>query len=182
MYVTLDRLQPADDKLVYSQARAEGDRYIYRIKQSGTQTIKLATTNADVGDCTVTLQADYFDTQSVTIQQGNIVTYSGQNITVTYSTDRPDLSGGSGSSSYSATINSITVDGAQVDYTGSATYTYSSNPGTLTVTLNSISITASDLKDSTDIKFDCTVTRQKGSVSNSKPAKFTKTIKELGLK
>lgn len=69
MYVTLDRLHPADDQLIYSQAKAGGDRYIYRIKQSGKQTIKLATTSADVGDCTVTLQADYFDTQSVTIRQ-----------------------------------------------------------------------------------------------------------------
>ena len=69
MFVILDRLHPADDKLVYSQARAEGDRYIYRIKQAGKQTIRLATTSADVGDCTVTLQADYFDTQSVTIRQ-----------------------------------------------------------------------------------------------------------------
>ncbi|MBO5901589.1 MAG: hypothetical protein J6Q36_04140 [Alistipes sp.] len=182
MYVTLDRLQPADDQLVYSQARAEGDRYIYRIKQSGKQTIRLATTSADVGDCTVTLQADYFDTQSVTIHQSNAITYSGKNITVTYSTDRPTLTGGSGTTSYSATINSITVDGAQVDYTGSATYSYSSNPGTLTVTLNSISITASDLEDSTIIEFECTVTRKRGSASNSKTAKFTKTIKELGLK
>ena len=69
MFVILDRLHPADDQLVYSQARAEGDRYIYRIKQAGKQTIRLATTSADVGDCTVTLQADYFDTQSVTIRQ-----------------------------------------------------------------------------------------------------------------
>ena len=69
MYVTLDRLQPADDQLIYSQAKTGGDRYIYRIKQAGTQTIKLATTEAAVGDCTVTLQADYFDTQNVTIRQ-----------------------------------------------------------------------------------------------------------------
>lgn len=69
MYVILERLHPADDQLVYSQARAEGDRYIYRIKQAGTQTIKLATTNADVGDCTVTLQADYFDDETVVINQ-----------------------------------------------------------------------------------------------------------------
>ena len=72
MYVTLDRLHPADDQLVYSQARAEGDRYIYRIKQAGKQTIKLATTDAAVGLCTVTLQADYFDTQSVEILQSNV--------------------------------------------------------------------------------------------------------------
>lgn len=72
MYVILDRMHPADDQLVYSQARAEGDRYIYRIKQAGKQTIRLATTSADVGDCTVTLQADYFDTQSVTIRQKGI--------------------------------------------------------------------------------------------------------------
>ena len=72
MYVTLDRLHPADDQLVYSQAKAGGDRYIYRIKNAGKQTIKLATTDADVGDCIVTLEADYFDTQIVTIQQSNV--------------------------------------------------------------------------------------------------------------
>ena len=72
MSVILDRLHPADDQLVYSQARAEGDRYIYRIKQAGKQTIRLATTSADVGDCIVTLQADYFDTQSVEILQSNV--------------------------------------------------------------------------------------------------------------
>ena len=72
MYVTLDRMYPADGQLVYSQARAEGDRYIYRIKQAGTQTIKLAT-NEDVGGpCTVTLQADYFDTETVEILQSNV--------------------------------------------------------------------------------------------------------------
>ena len=69
MYVTLDRMHPADDLLVYSQGRANGDRYIYRIKQAGTQTIKLATTEDLGGPCTVTLQADYFDTETVTINQ-----------------------------------------------------------------------------------------------------------------
>ena len=69
MFVTLDRLHPADDQLIYYQAKAGGDRYIYRIKQSGKQTIKLATTEAAVGDCTVTLEADYFDTESKSIQQ-----------------------------------------------------------------------------------------------------------------
>lgn len=67
MYVILDRLQPADDQLVYSQARAEGDRYIYRIKQAGTQTIRLATTEDVGGICAVTLQADYFETETITI-------------------------------------------------------------------------------------------------------------------
>ena len=69
MYVTLDRMHPADDQLVYSQAKAGGDRYIYRIKQAGTQTIRLATTEDIGGPCTVTLQADYFDTETVTINQ-----------------------------------------------------------------------------------------------------------------
>ena len=69
MYVTLDRMHPADDNLVYSQIRAEGDRYVYSIKQAGTQTIRLATKEATKGTCTVTLQADYFDTQTVTINQ-----------------------------------------------------------------------------------------------------------------
>lgn len=72
MFVTLDRMHPADDQLVYSQVRAEGDRYIYRIKQAGTQTISLATTEAVAGLCTVTLQADYFDTQTVTIKQADV--------------------------------------------------------------------------------------------------------------
>ena len=69
MYVTLDRLHPADDQLVYSQAKAGGDRYIYRIKQSGKQTISLATTEDAGGTCTVTLQADYFDDESKEINQ-----------------------------------------------------------------------------------------------------------------
>ena len=72
MYVTLDRMHPADDKLVYSQIRVEGDRYVYRIKQAGTQTIKLATTEDTGGTCAVTLEADYFDTQTVTIQQSDV--------------------------------------------------------------------------------------------------------------
>ena len=393
MYVTLDRLQPADDQLVYSQAKAGGDRYIYRIKQAGTQTIKLATTEDVGGPCTVTLQADYFDTETVTIQQvgrefrslnitnnriaqglgrsvnitfqlsaeegnnaqkdvtvtlgnmaingkntftfntddsdavtnnngtytiknvvtaddpagelkvtitakgyssreaitkerpkpkftvslsktrlganageevvlsfssedlvdgmavtleldglkpqdnlptravtryvytvvngkgtqnvtlqtteatsktcyvqlkaeefgfedsetlsvvqSNAITYSGKNITVTQNVNRPEVSGGGNSSStYSAEINSITVDGAQVDYEGSATYTYSRNPGTLTVNLSSISITGGDLNNSTEIEFNCTVTRKKGSATGTTTATFTKTIGELGL-
>ena len=72
MFVTLDRLHPADDQLIYYQAKAGGDRYIYRIKQAGKQTIKLATTEDVGGPCTVTLQADYFDTQSVEILQSNV--------------------------------------------------------------------------------------------------------------
>ncbi len=72
MFVTLDRMYPADDQLTYSQIRAEGDRYIYRIKQSGKQTIRLATTEAVDGICSVTLQADYFDTQTVTIKQADV--------------------------------------------------------------------------------------------------------------
>ena len=69
MFVTLDRMHPADDQLVYSQVRAEGDRYLYRIKQAGTQTIKLATTEDAGGVCKVTLQADYFDTETKEISQ-----------------------------------------------------------------------------------------------------------------
>ena len=72
MFVTLDRMHPGDDQLVYSQVRAEGDRYIYRIKQAGTQTIRLATVEAAAGSCAVTLQADYFDTQTVTIKQADV--------------------------------------------------------------------------------------------------------------
>ena len=69
MFVTLNRMHPADDKLTVSQAKAEGDRYIYLINEAGPQTIRLATTEDAGGPCTVTLQADYFDTETVTIQQ-----------------------------------------------------------------------------------------------------------------
>ena len=69
MFVTLDRMHPADDQLTYSQVRTGGDRYIYHIRQAGTQTIKLATTEDVGGSCTVTLEADYFETQTVEIQQ-----------------------------------------------------------------------------------------------------------------
>lgn len=69
MFVTLDRMHPADDQLVYSQGSGEADRYIYRIKEAGKQTIRLATTEDTGGPCTVTLQADYFDTETVTISQ-----------------------------------------------------------------------------------------------------------------
>ena len=72
MFVTLNRMHPADDQLTVSQARAEGDRYIYLIKQAGQQTIKLATIHAETGICTVTLEADYFDTQTVTIRQTDV--------------------------------------------------------------------------------------------------------------
>ena len=72
MSVILNRMHPADDQLTYSQARAEGDRYIYHINAAGPQTIRLATTEAATGTCSVTLQADYFDTQTVTIRQTNI--------------------------------------------------------------------------------------------------------------
>lgn len=162
-------------------------RYVYTVSGTGQQNITLVTTESTATSktCSVKLKAEDFgfeDSETLSVVQSNVITYSGQNIKVTYSTDRPSLSGGSGSTSYSATINTITVDGAQVDYTGSATYTYSYNPGTLTVTLNSISITARDLNDSAVIEFECTVTRKRGSASNSKTVKFTKTIKELGLK
>ena len=72
MFVTLDRMHPADGQLVYSQARTGGDRYIYYIKQAGQQRIKLATTEAASGTCTVTLEADYFDTQTVEIYQTDV--------------------------------------------------------------------------------------------------------------
>ena len=73
MFVTLDRMHPADGQLVYSQARTGGDRYIYHITQAGQQRIKLATTEAASGTCTFTLEADYFDTQIVEIYQTDVL-------------------------------------------------------------------------------------------------------------
>lgn len=71
VYVTLNRLVPADDEdnLEYIIERAVGDKYLYRVKNSGKQTIRLATAEALEGDCTVTLEAQYFDTEVVTVPQ-----------------------------------------------------------------------------------------------------------------
>jgi hypothetical protein len=122
MFVILDRMHPADDQLVYSQAKAGGDRYIYSIKQAGTQTIKLATTEAVAGICSVTLQANYFDTQTVEILQSNIVTYAGTiNINSTLNFDNWLQTDSSHSSS--AKFN-VKVGGNQVDVTNwKLTYT-----------------------------------------------------------
>ena len=189
MFVILDRLHPADDKLVYSQARAEGDRYIYRIKQAGKQTIRLATTSADVGVCTVTLQADYFDTQSVTIRQSSIVTYTGT-ITVTdanltfnqLQTDR----------SYSHSVKySITVDDNEVvtdqeftsytidkEQTGNWwNYQYYIT-GISSFTIENVSISGEGIDDTTEVSITITITTDYGS----QIVTYSKTIKELGLK
>ena len=72
VYVTLDRLVPADDEenLEYDLTqRAVGERYLYRVPGSGRQTIRLATAEALEGDCTVTLEAQYFYTEVVTVPQ-----------------------------------------------------------------------------------------------------------------
>ena len=98
MFVTLNRMHPADDQLTVSQAKAEGDRYIYLINEAGTQTIRLATTEAASGTCTVTLQADYFDTQTVAIRQGVGVVFDRwedtYNSSVTDTTERLGLPAG----------------------------------------------------------------------------------------
>lgn len=159
--------------------------YVYTVNGTGEQKVTLVTTEATSKTCTVQLKAEEFefeDSQILSVVQSNAITYSGKNKTVTQNVNRPEVSGGGNSSStYSAEINSITVDGAQVDYEGSATYTYSRNPGTLTVNLSSISITGGDLNNSTEIEFNCTVTRKKGSATGTTTATFTKTIGELGL-
>ena len=161
-------------------------RYVYTVNGTGTQNVTLLTTEATSKTCYVQLKAEEFgfeDSQILSVVQSNNITYSGENIIkVTYSINRPVVSGGgNNSSSYSATINSIKVNNATVDYKGSATYTYSNNPGTLTVTLDSISIIGSGLSSSTVIEFDCTVTRKKGNATGTTTATFTKTIGELGL-
>ena len=178
----LDGLRPQTDLPTRAVTR-----YVYTVNGTGQQKITLVTTESTTTSktCSIQLKAEKFgfeDSQILSVKQSNNVTYSGKNINVTYSVNRPDVSGGSGSSSYSATIDSITVNGGTVDYKGSATYTYSNNPGTLTVALDSISITDNDLNDSTVITFECTITRKKGSSTGTVTATFTKTIKDLGLK
>jgi hypothetical protein len=179
--VKLEGLVPAQNSDLEPLTRAT--TYVYRPNASGTYTIPLKTAEDGENTCTVKLSADGFeDSETMTVVQSNTVTYSGKDIKVEYSINRPNVNGGSNySSSYSAEINSIKVDNKAVDYTGSAKYTYSSNPGTLTITLTSISITDNNLSSSTVIEFDCTITRTKGNATGTTTAKFTKTIGELGL-
>ena len=159
-------------------------RYVYTVDGTGTQTITLVTTESTTSSktCSIQLKAEGFESSSVLeVVQSNTVTYSGKNIKVTYSANRPDVSGGSGSSTYSAQINTIKVNDKEVNYEGSASYTYSYNPGTLTITLDSISITDNNLDSSSVVEFECTITRKKGTTTGTRTEKFTKTIGELGL-
>ena len=191
MYVILERLHPADDQLVYSQARAEGDRYIYRIKQAGKQTIKLATTNADVGDCTVTLQADYFDTETVEIKQSNIVTYAG-----TINVTDANLNFGnnnnlqtdynySSSATYSITVGDkeLVTNKELTSYKTSTTRTGTTNnrkyyiTGINSFTIENVSISGEGINEGTTVKIEITITAN----NNSRTVTYSKTINELGL-
>lgn len=174
----LDGLRPENDLPTRAVTR-----YVYTVNGTGTQEITLVTTEATTTSktCYVQLKAEEFgfeDSQILSVVQSNAVTYSGTDKKVTYSINRPNGNG----NSYSATINSIKVNNASVDYDGSAEYTYSKGSGTLTITLDLISITGSDLSTSTEIEFDCTITRYNwGTATGTTTAKFIKTIGELGL-
>lgn len=170
----LDGLRPKEDLPTRAVTR-----YVYTVNGTGTQEITLVTTESTTTSkmCSVQLKAEEFgfeNSEILSVVQSNAVTYSGTNKNVTYSI-RPN----GYANSYSATINSIKVNNASVDYDGSAAYTY----GTLTITLNSISITGSDLSTSTEIEFDCTITGYDwwGTATGTTTAKFIKTIGELGL-
>lgn len=74
VYVTLNRLLPSEseDNLEYVVERAVGDKYLYRVKNSGKQTIRLETAGATEGECTVTLEADLFETEEVSVAQTDV--------------------------------------------------------------------------------------------------------------
>ena len=179
----LDGLRPKDDLPTRAVTR-----YVYTVNGTGTQNIPLVTTGSTTTSktCYVQLKAEKFgfeDSQILSVVQSNAVTYFGEDIKVTENIDRPEVSGGNwwDNSTYSATINSINVNNASVDYKWSAIYTFNYNTGTLTITLNPISITGSGLNSSTVIVFECTVTHKRGNATGTKTATFTKTIGELGL-
>ena len=105
VYVTLDRLVPADDEenLEYVIERAVGDRYLYRVENSGIQTIKLATAEPVSGECSVTLEAPYFDTETISISQkllqfrdltmpARVTQGTGRNVNITFKLAEGDIS------------------------------------------------------------------------------------------
>lgn len=191
MYVILDRMHPADDQLVYSQARAEGDRYIYRIKQAGTQTIKLATTEDVGGTCAVTLQADYFDTQRVEILQSNIVTYAGTiditNANLSFNQLQTNSSYSS-SAKYSIIVGDKTVVEDQTltsdSYTTENTRTGNNSNRRYYITrinsfkIENVSISGADISGDTNVKIVITITTN----YDSRTVTYSGTIDKLGLK
>lgn len=144
MFVTLDRMHPADDQLIYSQARAEGDRYLYRIKQAGTQTIKLATTEDNGGTCKVTLQADYFDTEtkeisqvgrefrSLKINNNRIAQGLGRSVDITFQLDAAE--GNNAQKDVTVTLTNMTINGEHtVTFNTGDNNAVTNNNGTYTI-------------------------------------------------
>ena len=144
MYVTLDRLMPADDQLVYSQLRAEGDRYLYLIKQAGTQTIRLATTEEAGGACKVTLQAEYFDTETKEINQvgrefrslkitnDRIAQGLGRSVNITFQLDAAE--GNNAQKDVTVTLTNMTINGEHtVTFNTGDNNAVTNNNGTYTI-------------------------------------------------
>ena len=194
MFVILDRMHPADDQLVYSQAKAGGDRYIYRIKHAGTQTIKLATTEAVAGICSVTLQANYFDTQTVSVVQRNIVTYAGTiditnaNLNFGNNNNLQTDSNYSSSATYSIIVDNNTVGAGQTltldSYTtenmrtGNNRWNYQYYiTGINSFTIENVSISGADISGDTNVEIVITITTDNGS----RTVKYSGTIDKLGL-
>ena len=144
MYVTLDRLMPADDQLVYSQLRVEGDRYLYLIKKAGTQTIRLATTEDAGGACKVTLQAEYFDTETKEIQQkgrefrslkinnNRIAQGLGRSVDITFQLDAAE--GNNAQKDVTVTLTNMTINGEHtVTFNTGDNNAVTNNNGTYTI-------------------------------------------------
>ena len=189
MYVTLDRMHPADDNLVYSQIRAEGDRYVYSIKQAGTQTIRLATNDANSGTCTVTLQADYFDTQTVTINQSGIVTYAGTinvtNANLNFNQLQTNNSNYTSSATYSIKVNGKDVVTNEVlkSYTTTTTttnwgWTSYYITGINSFTIENVSISGENINDNTNVVIEIKITTDNNKTAN---VTYSSTIGTLGL-
>ena len=182
--VALDGLVPADDNLALATATRAAENYTFS-PTSANCTLCLKTTEG-AKTCSVQLFADeyFYDASDIeTIEQASSTTYSGTNKTITVrNVSRPTVNGGGQQQdTYTATISSITVNGAVVNYQGSASYSYSMGSGTLTITLNSISITGSGINDNTDIVVNYTITRKKGNATGTTTGSTTTTIKTLGL-
>ena len=144
MYVTLDRMHPADDQLIYSQVRTEGDRYLYRIKQAGKQTIKLATTEDNGGTCKVTLQADYFDTEtkeisqvgrefrSLNITNNRIAQGTGRSVNITFQLATEE--GNNAQKDVTVTLTNMTINGEHtVTFNTGDNNAVTNNNGTYTI-------------------------------------------------
>lgn len=194
--VTMTGLEPVSSGAVTVEAASTkaagvpeltgGTNGVYKLKPNGykgqvTLGLQTSNTSAVSGMHTRSIAlsdggAHYIDDYDE-IEQVGSVTYSGTDIVITQTkVERP----GGKSDTYSAIINSLSTSTGDVPvYSASANYSWvgGTNKGTLTINLESISITGAELKPDTIITFEVTIKRG----NQQRQETVTRSISDLKL-